>query len=100
MCISLSCRRQLQAVSWAIVRWREQISHLTALPLDQSTDDLSHLLPYKEAVNKLVIYTFPTQQECSASIPAIKRKHKLFFKTVNCLKMANAPKTAQVSLDR
>jgi len=34
--------------------------------------------------NKLVIYTFPTEQECVASIPSVKRKHRLFFKAVSC----------------
>ncbi len=34
--------------------------------------------------NKLVIYTFPTEQECVASIPSVKRKHRLFFKGVSC----------------
>ena len=39
------------------------------------------------AVDKLVVYTFPTHQECAASIPGIKRKHRLFFKSLSCIQM-------------
>ncbi len=37
-------------------------------------------------INKLVIYTFPSQTQCTAAIPGVKRKHRLFFQSVNCIR--------------
>jgi len=47
------------------------------------------MIPWPHTTNiKLVIYTFPTEQECVASIPSVKRKHRLFFKAVSCKPMS------------
>ena len=40
---------------------------------------------------KLRIYTFVTQQDCMKSVPAVKRKHRLFFKGVDCVSLAPKP---------
>lgn len=40
-----------------------------------------------QAIDKLVIYTFPSRQECVQSIPGVKRKHRLFFQDVRCIVM-------------
>ncbi len=40
-------------------------------------------------IDKLVIYTFSNQQECVGSIPSVKRKHRLFFKKVNCVQIGS-----------
>jgi len=38
-------------------------------------------------IDKLVIYTFPSQTQCAAAIPGVKRKHRLFFQTVRCIRI-------------
>lgn len=38
-------------------------------------------------MDKLVIYDFETEQECLAAVPGIKRKHRLFYKTITCKQM-------------
>lgn len=46
------------------------------------------LMPWPHQENeKLVIYTFPTEQECVASIPEVKRKHRLYFQELDCTSM-------------
>lgn len=48
------------------------------------------LIPWPHtASDKLVIYTFSTKQECVASIPSVKRKHRLFFKDLSCMSMSS-----------
>jgi len=42
--------------------------------------------PHK-TIDKLVIYTFPTQIQCAAAIPGVKRKHRLFFRPVRCIRI-------------
>jgi hypothetical protein len=38
-------------------------------------------------IDKLVIYTFPSQIQCAAAIPSVKRKHRLFFRTMRCIQL-------------
>lgn len=46
------------------------------------------LMPTPHQENeRLVIYTFPTEQECVESIPDVKRKHRLFFQELGCKSM-------------
>ncbi len=50
------------------------------------------MIPWPNTTNnKVVIYTFPTEQECVASIPSVKRKHRLFFKGVSCSPLVRKP---------
>lgn len=50
------------------------------------------LIPWPHtASDKLVIYTFESKQECVASIPSVKRKHRLFFKELSCTAMSSGP---------
>ena len=37
-------------------------------------------------MDKLVIYTFPSQSQCASAIPGVKRKHRLFFQSVQCIR--------------
>lgn len=46
------------------------------------------MMPLPDATfDKLIVYTFSTHQECTQSIPGIKRKHRLFFKSISCVQM-------------
>jgi len=50
-----------------------------------------------QTVDKLVIYTFPSQKHCATAIPGVKRKHRLFFKEVNCVQIGSGPALAEIS---
>ncbi|MEC9369527.1 MAG: hypothetical protein VX871_12640 [Pseudomonadota bacterium] len=41
--------------------------------------------PHSATLEKFVIYTFPSEQACVESIPDVKRKHRLFFRTLGCV---------------
>lgn len=44
--------------------------------------------PHSATIEKLVIYTFPTEQACMESIPDVKRKHRVFFSSLDCVSLA------------
>lgn len=74
------------------------IDLLRMLPLTRSMDEpsikkmawaITVMTPFRGTTkNQLSVYTFATLQACEKSVPAVKRKHRLFFKAVDCVSLA------------
>ena len=82
------CLKNLQ-----ITMWHYRLAIRKGEPLMRELAwAIMFMIPWPHTTNnKVVIYTFPTEQECVTSIPSVKRKHRLFFKAVYCEPMSRKP---------